>query len=47
MTRQLTDAISKLEAELADAERAGDERAAREAREALEARRGWLRALGG
>ena len=47
MTRQLTDAIDKLEAELADAEARGDKRAAAQAHEALEARRTWLRALGG
>ncbi|WP_409201775.1 DUF349 domain-containing protein [Microbacterium testaceum] len=47
MTRQLTDAIDKLEAELADAESRGDKRAAAQASEALEARRTWLRALGG
>jgi hypothetical protein len=47
MTRQLTDAIDKLEAELADAEARGDARAAASAREALEARRAWLRAVGG
>jgi hypothetical protein len=47
MTRQITDAIAKLESELADAEAKGDKRAAAQAAEALEARRGWLRALGG
>lgn len=47
MTRQLTDAIDKLEAELAAAEAKGDKRAAAQAAEALEARRTWLRALGG
>lgn len=47
MTRQLTDAIDKLEAELAEAEARGDKRAAAQASEALEARRTWLRALGG
>lgn len=47
MTRQLTDAIDKLEAELADATARGDKRAAAQASEALEARRTWLRALGG
>lgn len=47
MTRQLTDAIDKLEAELADAEAKGDSRAAKVARESLEARRTWLRAIGG
>ncbi|MEV7875519.1 DUF349 domain-containing protein [Microbacterium sp. NPDC089188] len=47
MTRQLTDAIDKLEAEVAEAEARGDKRAAAQASEALEARRTWLRALGG
>lgn len=47
MTRQLTEAIDKLEAELADAEARGDQRAAKQASEALEARRAWLRAVGG
>jgi hypothetical protein len=47
MTRQLTEAIEKLEQELATAEASGDKTAVAQAREALEARRGWLRALGG
>lgn len=47
MTRQLTDAIDKLEAEIAEANARGDKRAAAQASEALEARRTWLRALGG
>lgn len=47
MLGQLQDAITKLETELAAAEAAGDERAAAEAREALEARRAWLKAVGG
>ncbi|WP_437127354.1 DUF349 domain-containing protein [Microbacterium galbum] len=47
MTRQLTDAIDKLGAEVAEAEARGDKRAAAQASEALEARRTWLRALGG
>ena len=47
MTRQLTDAIAKLEAEVATAEASGDARAVATAKEALEARRAWLRALGG
>ena len=47
MTRQLNDAIAKLEEDLADAEAGGDARRISEAREALEARRAWLRALGG
>ena len=47
MVGQLQDAIAKLEAELAAAEASGDQRAAAEAREALEARRSWLKAVGG
>jgi len=47
MTRQLEDAIAKLEAEVADATARGDKRGAAEASEALEARRSWLRAVGG
>ena len=47
MVGQLQDAIAKLEAELAAAEAAGDTRAAAEAREALDARRSWLKAVGG
>jgi hypothetical protein len=47
MTRQLTDAIEKLEDELAAAKKAGDKAAVAKATEALEARKGWLRALGG
>lgn len=47
MTRQLTDAIEKLEAEVAEAKARGDKKAAAEASEALEARRTWLRAVGG
>ncbi|MBN9188449.1 MAG: DUF349 domain-containing protein [Microbacterium sp.] len=47
MTRQLTDAIAKLEAELASAEKTGDKKAIATAAEALEARKSWLRALGG
>ena len=47
MTRQLTDAIDKLEAEVAEATARGDKRAAAKASEALEARRTWLRAVGG
>ncbi|WP_439593366.1 DUF349 domain-containing protein [Microbacterium sp.] len=46
MTRQLTEAIEKLESELAAAEKSGDKRAIAQAQEALEARRGWLKALG-
>ncbi|QMU98788.1 DUF349 domain-containing protein [Microbacterium esteraromaticum] len=47
MSSQLLDAIEKLEAELAAAEKAGDKRAVKEATEALAARRSWLSALGG
>ncbi|WP_159498671.1 DUF349 domain-containing protein [Microbacterium sp. 18062] len=47
MTRQLTDAIDKLEAELADAEKRKDARAIATARDALETRKAWLRAIGG
>lgn len=44
---QLQDAIDKLEADLATAEAAGDAKAAAVAREALDARRAWLKAVGG
>lgn len=47
MTRQLTDAIEKLEDELAAAEKSGDKKAIANAKEALEARKSWLKALGG
>ncbi|MDF2492002.1 MAG: hypothetical protein K0Q58_580, partial [Microbacterium sp.] len=47
MTRQLTDAIEKLEADVAAAEKRGDARAISEAKAALEARKAWLRAIGG
>lgn len=47
MTRQLTEAIEKLEAEAAAARAAGDAKAAAEAEDALTARRTWLAALGG
>lgn len=47
MTRQLYDAIEKLEAELAEATARKDQRAIRQATEALEARRAWLRAVEG
>jgi hypothetical protein len=47
MLGQLHDAIAKLEADVAAAEASGDARAAAEAREALEARRTWLKAVGG
>jgi hypothetical protein len=47
MLGQLQAAIDKLEAELAAAQASGDEQAAASAREALEARRAWLKAVGG
>jgi hypothetical protein len=47
MTRQLTEAIDKLQAEVDEATARGDQRAAKAAAEALEARRTWLRAVGG
>ncbi|MCS3842555.1 DUF349 domain-containing protein [Microbacterium sp. AK031] len=47
MSQQLLDAIEKLESEKAAAEKAGDKKAAKEAADALEARRAWLSALDG
>ena len=47
MTRQLTDAIQKLEDELAAAQKSGDKKAIAQASDALEARKSWLKALGG
>ena len=47
MLGQLQDAIAKLETELDEAEAAGDEQAIASAREALDARRAWLKAVGG
>ena len=47
MSSQLLEAIEKLEAELAAAEKSGDKKAAKAAADALEARRAWLIALGG
>ncbi|WP_311417080.1 DUF349 domain-containing protein [Microbacterium sp. ISL-103] len=47
MSSQLLEAIEKLEAELAAADKAGDKKAAKAAADALEARRTWLNALGG
>ncbi|MGK3947637.1 DUF349 domain-containing protein [Microbacterium sp. K2] len=47
MSSQLLEAIEKLEAELAAAEKSGDKKAAKAAADALEARRTWLSALGG
>ncbi|WP_460773833.1 DUF349 domain-containing protein [Microbacterium sp. GXF7504] len=47
MTRQLTEAIEKLQTELDAANASGDKRAIAKATEALEARQAWLRAIGG
>jgi hypothetical protein len=47
MLGQLQDAIAKLEVELAAAEASGDAQAVAAAREALDARRAWLKAVGG
>ncbi|QTX04598.1 DUF349 domain-containing protein [Agromyces archimandritae] len=47
MLGQLNDAIEKLESELAEAREAGDAKAIAAAEEALEARRAWLKAVGG
>ncbi len=47
MTRQLTEAIQKLEDELTKAQKSGDKAAIAKATEALDARRAWLTALGG
>jgi hypothetical protein len=47
MTRQLTEAIEKLEGELAAAKKSGDKAAVATASEALEARKAWLKAVGG
>ncbi|WP_394552242.1 DUF349 domain-containing protein [Agromyces sp. MMS24-JH15] len=47
MLGQLQDAIAKLEDELAAAEAAGDAKAAASTKEALDARRAWLKAVGG
>ena len=47
MTRQLSEAIQKLEDELAAATKSGNASAIQKATEALEARRAWLSALGG
>ncbi len=46
MTRQLTEAIEKLEADVAVAKKSGDKAAVAKATEALEARKSWLKALG-
>jgi hypothetical protein len=45
LASQLTEAIERLEAELAEAEAAGDKKAAAEAQEAIDARKAWLNAL--
>ena len=47
MTRQLTDSIRKLEDEVEKAKATGDAKAIAKATDALEARRAWLKALGG
>ncbi|MFS0714737.1 DUF349 domain-containing protein [Microbacterium sp. 2P01SA-2] len=47
MLSQLHDAIAKLEAEVSEAEASGDQRAIKQAKEALSARKAWLSALGG
>lgn len=47
MTRQLEEAITKLEDELATATKSGDRGAIARATDALEARRAWLKAVGG
>jgi hypothetical protein len=43
---QLQDAIAKLEAELADARASGDAKKIKDAEEALDARKAWLKAIG-
>jgi hypothetical protein len=43
---QLNDAIAKLEAELATAQKGQNARAIKDATEALEARKAWLKAMG-
>ncbi|HEU5223683.1 MAG TPA: DUF349 domain-containing protein [Candidatus Lumbricidophila sp.] len=47
MSAQLLDAIAKLEAELQKAKAGGDKRAIAKATEALEARKAWLKVIGG
>ncbi|MGA7148202.1 MAG: DUF349 domain-containing protein, partial [Microbacterium sp.] len=47
MTRQLMDAIVKLEDAVAAAKKSGDKKAIADATDALEARQAWLKALGG
>ncbi len=46
LTSQLQDAIAKLESELANAKSDGNAKSVKDAEEALEARRAWLRAIG-
>ncbi|MFT4234819.1 MAG: DUF349 domain-containing protein [Microbacterium sp.] len=46
LSSQLQEAIERLEVELADARASGDAEAIRDAQEALDARRAWLRAIG-
>jgi hypothetical protein len=46
MTSQLQELIAKLEGELAEAKQSGDTKRAKEAQEALDARKAWLDALG-
>ena len=46
-TRQLEEAIEKLEKEIADAQAKGDTKAEQAAKDALDARRLWLKAIGG
>jgi len=45
LASQLTDAIAKLERELADAEKSGDKKKIKDAKEALDARKLWLNAI--
>jgi hypothetical protein len=45
LAAQLTEAIERLESELADAQASGDAKAIAEAQEAIDARRAWLNAL--
>jgi len=47
MTQQLQDAIAKLEEELSVAQQSKDKRAIAAAQDALDARKAWLKALGG
>ena len=45
LAAQLTEAIERLEAELADAQASGDKKAVADAQEAIDARKAWLNAL--